>query len=183
MITLDQCWWNIIQHFDCPALWQILKLKFEWTEFSAADNVALGDVSLQYFRFPLSVSFHQCSILIFIYTISYRKDKRATHGKLEKKTMYFGNRLELDINSLPFGLSSKVAKSLPCQKELPLPSAKACVDKSALYCRWTTYWGCSALVTCPMHWSETMAQTGRRHCRTWRHKQSNFCQGTKRATC
>jgi hypothetical protein len=38
------------------------------------DKVALGHVSLEYFCFPLSVSFHQRSTLIFIYMLLFQKD-------------------------------------------------------------------------------------------------------------
>lgn len=84
--------------------------------------MALGDVSLQYFRLPLSVSFNQYSILIVIYTISYRKDKRATPGKLAKNNGFRkSGRTGYKFTSIWF--SSKGVKSLPCQKNFH------CIDK------------------------------------------------------
>jgi len=48
-------------------------------------KVALRQAFLQYFRFPPSVSFHQHSILNFIYILLYQKDKRAKPDKFKKK--------------------------------------------------------------------------------------------------
>jgi hypothetical protein len=46
------------------------------------NKVALGQAFfLQYFHFPLSVSFHQRFIVIFIYMLLYQKDKRVKPGK------------------------------------------------------------------------------------------------------
>jgi hypothetical protein len=39
----------------------------------------------EHFTFALSVSFHQCSIPIFILKYSYEKDKRAKPGNLQKQ--------------------------------------------------------------------------------------------------
>jgi hypothetical protein len=47
------------------------------------NKVAVGKAFLQYFHFPLSVSFHQrfVVIYIYIYMLLYQKDKRAKPGK------------------------------------------------------------------------------------------------------
>jgi len=44
-------------------------------------KVAMGQSFLQHSHFPLSVSFHQRFIVIFIYMLLYQKDKRAKPGK------------------------------------------------------------------------------------------------------
>jgi len=38
----------------------------------------------EYLGSALSVSFHQCSVLLFVYIVSYQKDKRALTGNLPK---------------------------------------------------------------------------------------------------
>jgi len=47
-----------------------------WTNWHGAGS------SPHHFGFPLSVSFHQRNILIFIYMSLYQKDKRTTPGNL-----------------------------------------------------------------------------------------------------
>jgi len=46
------------------------------------DETALGKVFLLVFCFPLTISFHQCFILIFTYCCSYQKNKRAKHRNI-----------------------------------------------------------------------------------------------------
>jgi hypothetical protein len=48
-------------------------------------KVAMGQIFLRVTLFPLSVSFHQCSILIFTYMFAYQKDKRAKRGNIQSK--------------------------------------------------------------------------------------------------
>jgi hypothetical protein len=45
------------------------------------NKMALRQALLQYFHFPLSVSFHQRFIVIFIYMLLYQKDRRVKPGK------------------------------------------------------------------------------------------------------
>jgi hypothetical protein len=51
------------------------------------DKVALGQGFLQLLRFPLSISFHQCSILFFTpsYSCSCYQEKRAKPRNLPKR--------------------------------------------------------------------------------------------------
>jgi len=50
----------------------------------SVDKVAQGRFVSEYFDFPLSVSFCQGAILIFILIRCYQKDKRAKPGNLQK---------------------------------------------------------------------------------------------------
>ena len=42
----------------------------------------------QYFSFPLSVPFHHCSILVFIYTLLLPEGQRANTGTFQKPTSF-----------------------------------------------------------------------------------------------
>jgi hypothetical protein len=55
------------------------------------NKVALGQVLRQYFRFALSVSFHQCSILIFIYMLLLPEAQTGETWKPSNKTMPYQN--------------------------------------------------------------------------------------------
>jgi hypothetical protein len=61
-------------------------------------EVALGQVFLRALRFPVPVSFHQCSIHTFIYCCSYQ-DKRAHSGNLQNNAV-IGSRVALDTEVL-----------------------------------------------------------------------------------
>jgi hypothetical protein len=50
----------------------------------------------QYFSFPLPVSFHQCSILIFMYTLLLPEGQTGEVWETSKKQCSFGNRGALD---------------------------------------------------------------------------------------
>jgi len=62
-------------------------LAFSFT--SALGNRALGQVLILVLLFPLSVSSHQCSILIFTYMF-YQKEKRAKRGNIQTKQTFMG---------------------------------------------------------------------------------------------
>jgi hypothetical protein len=53
------------------------------------DKVALGQVSLPVLQFPLSVSFHQCSILIVIYMLLLPEGQRVEDWNPPKKQCSF----------------------------------------------------------------------------------------------
>jgi len=53
-------------------------------------TVALEPVFLPVFLFPLSVSFHQCSTLIFIYLLLLLEGQTGEPWKSSKKAISFG---------------------------------------------------------------------------------------------
>jgi len=53
-------------------------------------KAAMGQVFLPVLPFPLSVTFHQRSILIFTYMFTYQKDKRAKRGNIQTKQTFLG---------------------------------------------------------------------------------------------
>jgi hypothetical protein len=65
------------------------------------DNVAQGQVFLGVHLFPMSVSFHQCSILNFIYTFLLPEGQMGEAWEPSKKQYTFGNRGALNRKVLP----------------------------------------------------------------------------------
>ena len=66
---------------------------------NVVDEVAQWESFIfKYLSFILSLSFHECSILLLVY--SYQKDKRAEPGCLQTKQFSFGYRGALDIKVL-----------------------------------------------------------------------------------
>jgi hypothetical protein len=57
---------------------------------STVNKVALGQVFFVsgYFGFPLSVSFNQCSILIFIYMLLFRTTNWLNKGTFQKAILF-----------------------------------------------------------------------------------------------
>jgi hypothetical protein len=55
-------------------------------------RVALGQGSCKYFGFPLSLSFHQRSIRVFIYTLLLPEKQADEDGEPYKQQCSFGNR-------------------------------------------------------------------------------------------
>jgi hypothetical protein len=51
----------------------------------------------EYFDLPLTVSFHQCSMLIFIYTLSLSRGQRGEVWDPSKEQCSFGNRGASDV--------------------------------------------------------------------------------------
>jgi len=51
-----------------------------------ADKVAMGQVLLQVFQLPLSVSFHHCSMLIFILTLLFTTSRQSV-GTLKQSNV------------------------------------------------------------------------------------------------
>jgi len=64
------------------------------------DEVALGQSFLQVLRFPLPVSFHQYSILVFTYTLMLSERKADGTWKPSKKKWSWGNWGVLDRKEL-----------------------------------------------------------------------------------
>jgi len=65
------------------------------------DEVALGQSFLRVLLFPLPISFHQYSILVFIYTLMLPERKTGGAWEPSKKKCSCGNRGVLDIKELP----------------------------------------------------------------------------------
>jgi len=72
----------------------------------------------QYFRFTLSVSFHQCFTLIFIYTLLLPDEQTSEVWKPSKKKFFFGNQkhwTEKTSTFLPLTLSVRCLRSTNLQ--------------------------------------------------------------------
>jgi hypothetical protein len=82
---------------DCTRLESLLSsLRHGLDHFSVrvsseVDNVARGEVFLRGVGFALSVSFHQCSIPIFIYLLLLDQFEKKTPENLPTRKVSFGN--------------------------------------------------------------------------------------------
>jgi hypothetical protein len=94
----------IIQHVAIPWLRPLVDgLSLRWPGFDPItvhvtfllDKLALGQV-YEHFGFPLSASFHQCSIFIFMYTLLLKEGLTGEVWEPNKKQCSAGNREELD---------------------------------------------------------------------------------------
>jgi hypothetical protein len=66
----------------------------------AVDKMELRIIFLRLFRFPLPISFQQCSTLIFMYLLLLPERKTGETWEPSKKQFYFGNRGEMGSNVL-----------------------------------------------------------------------------------
>ena len=67
--------------FSDQSMWDLRQTKWHRNTF----------FSSWYFRFALSVSFHQCSTLIVIRIVSYKKDERVKLGGTLKQTYFYSD--------------------------------------------------------------------------------------------
>jgi len=67
------------------------------------DEVALGQYFYGYFRFPLSVTFYQFSVLILIHMILLPDGQTGEAWKTSNKQCCFGNRREFDRKVILLG--------------------------------------------------------------------------------
>jgi hypothetical protein len=70
----------------------------------------------QHFSFPLSVSFHRCSLLIFFYPVLLPVGQMSQAWEPTKKQCFFGNQRALDSKIRPLFFYFKVL-----QFALPFP--------------------------------------------------------------
>jgi hypothetical protein len=90
---------------------------------SRCDKVKLGQFFSEHFGFPLSVSFHQCSILISSYMLSLPAGQTGKCWELPKKQCAFGNRGPLDRKAVSFFCLKVLVSDTAPGLGVPVPAA------------------------------------------------------------
>jgi hypothetical protein len=105
----------------------------------------------QYFCFPLSVSFHQCSILIFIYMLLLAERQTGEACELSKKLFPFQNRGALHSEVFLRCFCLRRVNTVYIARSEGTPCYVTCVGEwhqfAQFVCRWFYQW----LEPCEIH--------------------------------